>query len=44
MNLMVIAALTLFVAFEKLVPLGAWSARASGALLLLSAIYLAARV
>ena len=34
MNLTVILALTLFVAFEKLVPLGAWSARASGVALL----------
>ena len=34
MNLTVIAALTVFVAFEKLAPLGAWSARVSGLLLL----------
>jgi predicted metal-binding membrane protein len=42
MNLTVIAALTLFVAFEKLVPLGAWSARASGVLLVLVAVWMAA--
>ena len=34
MNLWVIVALTLFVAFEKLVPLGMWSARISGASLI----------
>lgn len=34
MNLMVIGALTVFVAFEKLVPLGVWSSRVSGAMLL----------
>jgi len=34
MNLMVIAGLTIFVAFEKLVPVGPWGARVSGALLL----------
>ncbi len=34
MNLTVIAALTVFVAFEKLAPLGVWSARAGGVLLL----------
>ena len=33
MNLTVIAALTALVAFEKLLPLGAWSARASGVVL-----------
>ena len=33
MNLTVIVALTLFVAFEKLVPLGGWGARVSGVLL-----------
>ena len=33
MNLTVIAALTVFVAFEKLAPMGAWSARVSGILL-----------
>jgi predicted metal-binding membrane protein len=41
MNLTVIAALTLFVAFEKLVPLGAWSARVSGAVLLGVAAWMA---
>jgi predicted metal-binding membrane protein len=40
MNLTVIAALTVFVAFEKLAPVGAWGARISGALLIL----LAARI
>ena len=34
MNLTIIAALTAFVAFEKLAPIGMWSARASGLLLL----------
>jgi predicted metal-binding membrane protein len=34
MNLAVIAALTAFVAFEKLAPAGAWSTRLSGALLI----------
>jgi predicted metal-binding membrane protein len=34
MNLAVIAALTAFVAFEKLAPVGVWGARVSGALLL----------
>jgi predicted metal-binding membrane protein len=34
MNLLVIAALTVFVAFEKLVPIGPWGARLSGAALL----------
>jgi predicted metal-binding membrane protein len=34
MNLTVIAALTAFVAFEKLAPVGVWGARVSGALLL----------
>jgi predicted metal-binding membrane protein len=43
MNLAAIAALTVFVAFEKLVPLGAWSARASGALLVGLAVWMAAR-
>jgi predicted metal-binding membrane protein len=43
MNLMVIIALTLFVAFEKLTPLGAWGARASGALLLAAAIWTLSR-
>jgi predicted metal-binding membrane protein len=37
MNLTVIVALTLFVAFEKLAPLGAWGARASGVLLIAGA-------
>jgi predicted metal-binding membrane protein len=43
MNLVVIAALTVFVAFEKLVPLGAWSARVSGAALVALAIWSAMR-
>jgi predicted metal-binding membrane protein len=38
MNLAVIAALTVFVAFEKLAPLGAQGARVSGALLVLAGI------
>lgn len=38
MNLAVIAALTIFVAFEKLAPLGVWSARVSGAVLLALAV------
>jgi predicted metal-binding membrane protein len=37
MNLTVILALTVFVAFEKLAPVGAWSARVSGLLLLVAA-------
>ncbi|NUR55344.1 MAG: DUF2182 domain-containing protein [Acidobacteria bacterium] len=40
MNLAVIAALTVFVAFEKLVPLGAWSTRVSGALLVVVAMWM----
>jgi predicted metal-binding membrane protein len=40
MNLTVIAALTAFVAFEKLAPLGVWSTRVSGALLLSTAAWL----
>ena len=40
MNLTVIAALTAFVAFEKLVPLGAASARVSGTILLMLAAWL----
>jgi len=39
----VIAALTLLVAFEKLAPLGAWSARVSGAVLLGLAAWMAVR-
>jgi predicted metal-binding membrane protein len=38
MNLTVIAALTVLVAFEKLAPLGVWSARISGGLLLALAV------
>ena len=38
MNLTVIAALTAFVAFEKLAPVGAWTARVSGVLLMLLAV------
>jgi predicted metal-binding membrane protein len=40
MNLTVIVALTLFVAFEKLLPLGAWGARASGVLLIATAAWM----
>ena len=43
MNLTVILALTVFVAFEKLVPLGTWGPRVSGALLLAAAVLLLAR-
>src|SRR5690348_2302316 len=42
MNLVVIAALTLFVAFEKLIPLGPWSARVSGAALIAVAVWMIA--
>jgi predicted metal-binding membrane protein len=41
MNLFVIAALTLFVAFEKLVPLGAWGPRVTGAALVVAAAWMA---
>jgi predicted metal-binding membrane protein len=41
MNLVVIAALTLFVAFEKLVPLGVWGPRVTGAALLVAAAWVA---
>jgi len=41
MNLAVIAALTAFVAFEKLTPLGTWGARASGVLLIAAGGWLA---
>ena len=41
MNLMVIAALTVFVALEKLTPLGALGAKLSGALLIVSAAWMA---
>jgi predicted metal-binding membrane protein len=40
MNLAVIAALTVFVAFEKLVPLGVWTARVSGAVLVMLAVWM----
>jgi predicted metal-binding membrane protein len=40
MNLTVIAALTVFVAFEKLAPVGAWTARISGVLLLALAVWM----
>jgi predicted metal-binding membrane protein len=43
MNLGVIAALTAFVAFEKLTPFGAQGARLSGALLILIALWMLAR-
>ena len=42
MNLAVIAALTVFVAFEKLVPLGAWTARVSGIVLVALAVWMQA--
>jgi predicted metal-binding membrane protein len=41
MNLVVIAALTVFVAFEKLVPLGVWGPRVTGAALLIAAAWVA---
>lgn len=40
MNLAVIAALTLFVAFEKLAPIGVQSTGVSGALLLATAVWM----
>jgi predicted metal-binding membrane protein len=40
MNLAVIAALTAFVAFEKLAPLGVRGARVSGALLMAAALWM----
>jgi predicted metal-binding membrane protein len=43
MNLWAIVALTLFAGFEKLVPLGVWSARISGALLIACGAWLVAR-
>jgi predicted metal-binding membrane protein len=43
MNLTVIAALTAFVAFEKLAPVGAWSARVSGVLLVAAGVWMLAR-
>jgi predicted metal-binding membrane protein len=43
MNIWVIAALTVFVGFEKLVPLGVWGPRASGALLIAAAAWLFAK-
>ncbi len=43
MNLAVIAALTLLVAFEKLAPFGLASARVSGGLLIAAALWMAAR-
>jgi predicted metal-binding membrane protein len=43
MNLTVIVALTLFVAFEKLAPLGAWGARGSGVLLIAAAVWMLSR-
>lgn len=41
MNLVVIAALTVFVAFEKLVPMGVWGPRVTGAVLLVAAAWVA---
>jgi predicted metal-binding membrane protein len=43
MNLAVIAALTAFVAFEKLTPFGARGARISGALLIAAALWMLVR-
>ena len=43
MNLVVIAALTVFVAFEKLAPVGLVSARVSGALLIAAAVWMFVR-
>ena len=43
MNLAVIAALTAFVAFEKLTPLGARGARVSGVLLVAAAVAMLVR-
>ena len=43
MNLWVIAALTVFVGFEKLIPLSAWGPRLSGALLVATALWLLAK-
>jgi predicted metal-binding membrane protein len=40
MNLVVIAALTALVAFEKLTPLGTQAARVSGILLIVSALWI----
>jgi predicted metal-binding membrane protein len=42
MNLAVIAALTVFIAFEKLAPAGVWSARVSGVVLIALAAWMAA--
>jgi predicted metal-binding membrane protein len=43
MNLTVIVALTLFVVFEKLAPVGVWGARVSGLLLIAAAGWMLAR-
>lgn len=43
MNLTVILALTAFVAFEKLAPIGLWSARVSGLLLIAAAAWMLLR-
>lgn len=43
MNLAVIAALTAFVAFEKIGPFGAQGARVSGALLIVTALWMFGR-
>ena len=43
MNLLVIAALTAFVAFEKLTPFGAWGARVSGVVLMGAALWMIIR-
>ncbi|HEY3883675.1 MAG TPA: DUF2182 domain-containing protein [Vicinamibacterales bacterium] len=40
MNLIVIAALTVFVAFEKLIPVGPWGARVSGIALIALAVWM----
>ena len=43
MNLAVIAALTAFVAFEKLVPFGVHGARIAGVLLMMTGIWMIVR-
>jgi predicted metal-binding membrane protein len=43
MNLIVIAALTVFVAFEKLVPIGPHGARISGGLLIAAGLWMVIR-
>ena len=43
MNLVVIAALTAFVGFEKLAPVGVWGARISGVLLMAAGFWMVVR-